>query len=68
MFWEMIKNRLGEASTWKAILSLAVGVGLKLTDVQIEAITSAILAVYVALSLILPDKFGKTEKTEKKEG
>ncbi len=70
MLWNMIKNRLGEASTWKAILSVAVGVGLKLSDAQMDAITSAMLAVYVALSLLLPDTFGKSQKaydTDKKE-
>jgi hypothetical protein len=59
MLWNMIKARLGEASTWKGILSLATGAGLALTGQQQEAIVTAIIAVYAALSIILPDKFGK---------
>ena len=59
MIWQMIKNRLGEASTWKGLLSVATGLGLALSGQQIEAITAAMVAIYAALSVILPDKFGK---------
>lgn len=59
MLWQMIKNRLGEASTWKGLLSVATGLGLALSGQQIEAITAAMVAIYAALSVILPDKFGK---------
>lgn len=53
--WAYIRNRLGEASTWKAILSFAVGAGLKLNDVQIELISAAMISVYAALTAFLPD-------------
>lgn len=53
--WDYIKNRLGEASTWKAIFTFAVGVGLKMSDVQIELVTAAAVAVYAALTAFLPD-------------
>jgi len=59
MFWNMIKKRLGEASTWKGILSVAAGLGLALNGQQIEAITAVMVAIYAALSVLLPDKFGK---------
>ncbi len=61
MIWNMMKNRLGEASTWKGILSILVGAGLALTGVQIELITTAMIAIYAALSVLLPDVFGKKE-------
>jgi hypothetical protein len=59
MIWNMIKARLGEASTWKGLLSLAAGAGLALSGQQQEAIVTAIISIYAALSVILPDKFGK---------
>ena len=59
MLWNMIKNRLGEASTWKGILTFATGLGLQLNGVQQEAIVAAMGSVYAALSVLLPDKFGK---------
>jgi len=62
MIWNMIKNRLHEASTWKAIISLISGLGLfTLTEAQAEAAAAAMIAVYSFLSLILPDKFGKDD-------
>lgn len=57
MIWEMIKRRLGEASTWKGLISIAVGLGLNLTGVQQEAIVTAVIAIYAALSVLLPDSF-----------
>ena len=59
MLWEMIKARLGEASTWKGILSFATALGLQLNGAQTDAIVAAAISVYAALSIILPDKFGK---------
>jgi len=53
--WSFLRNRLGEASTWKAILTFAVGIGLKLTDVQVELISAAMIAVYAAMTAFLPD-------------
>ena len=50
--------RLGEPSTWKAILSIATGAGLALTGAQVDAIAAAMVSVYAALSLIFPDVFG----------
>ena len=54
----IIKNRLKEASTWKAIISLLTMFGMTMTDAQQEAVAVAGAAVYAALSLLLPDKFG----------
>jgi hypothetical protein len=52
--------RFDQASTWKGILTLLTGIGLfALTDVQKDAIAGAMIALYTALSVILPDKFGK---------
>jgi hypothetical protein len=59
MLWNMIKNRLGEASTWKGLISVATGLGMSISGQQAEAITAAMVAIYVALSVLLPDKFGK---------
>lgn len=58
MFLNILKKRLREASTWKALLSLLTVFGLTLTDAQVDAIAAAGMAVYAALSLLLPDKFG----------
>jgi hypothetical protein len=52
--WDYIKGRLGDAVAWKAILTFAVGIGLNLTGVQIDAIALAMVGVYNALSLLLP--------------
>jgi hypothetical protein len=59
MIWTIIKNRLGEASTWKGLLSAAAGVGLQLSGVQIDLIAVAMVSIYAALSALLPDTFGK---------
>lgn len=53
--WDYVRRRLGEASTWKALLTFAVGMGLKLNDVQIELISTAMIAIYAALTALLPD-------------
>lgn len=55
-----IIKRLGELSTWKGILAFLVGIGLfTLTDSQTEAIATAMVAVYAAMSALLPDKLTK---------
>jgi hypothetical protein len=55
----VIKRRLGEPSTWKAIISLISALGIfSMTGVQIEAAATAAGAVYAFLSLVMPDKFG----------
>jgi hypothetical protein len=59
MIWDAIKARLGEGSTWKGLLSVATGIGLQLNGQQIDAIAAAMVAIYAALSILLPDKFGK---------
>jgi len=60
---ELILNRLREASTWKAIFSILSGLGLfTLTDAQADAAAAMMIAVYTFLSLILPDKFGRTDE------
>ncbi len=59
MLWNMIKARLGEASTWKGLLTFAGAIGMKLNGAQEDAIIAACVAIYAALSVILPDKFGK---------
>jgi len=57
MVWNMIKVRLAEASTWKGILSVATGLGLNLSGAQVDVIAAAMVAVYAALSALLPDTF-----------
>jgi hypothetical protein len=53
--------KFGQASTWKGIITLIVGIGLiSLTDVQVDTITTAMVSIYAALSVIFPDIF-KTE-------
>lgn len=59
MIWQAIKNRLGETSTWKGLLSMAVGIGLALNGSQMDLIAAAMVANYSALSAIFPDTFGK---------
>jgi len=60
MLLKIIKNRLSEASTWKGLLSVATGLGLfTLSDLQIDKVVAAMVATYTALSVLLPDKFGK---------
>jgi len=54
--WNYVKNRLGEPTTWKAILSFAVGLGLKMSDVQMDLVAGAMIAVYAAVSAFLPEK------------
>lgn len=61
MIMKIIKKRLGEASTWKGILSLLVGFGLTLNGNQIDTIAVAISSVYAAFSIITPDNVGKGE-------
>ncbi len=58
MIWNMIKRRLKEGSTWKGIISILVGFGMKLSDAQTEAITAAMITIYTALSVLFPDTFG----------
>lgn len=58
MIKNILRRRFKEASTWKAILSLLTVFGLTLTDAQADAIATAGVSVYAALSLLLPDKFG----------
>jgi len=54
--WDYLKNRLKEPTTWKAILSFSVGLGLKMTDAQMDLIAAAMIAVYAAVSAFLPEK------------
>lgn len=62
MIWDMIKSRLGEASTWKGIISVAAGIGLvSFTDAQSDAIAAAMVSIYAALSIVFPDKFSKKD-------
>jgi hypothetical protein len=56
MILKMIKRRLGEASTWKGIISLLVGFGLSLNGNQVDTIAIAISSVYAAFSIVTPDK------------
>jgi hypothetical protein len=53
----MFGINFSQASTWKSLVSLITGIGLfSLTDVQLEAASTAAAAVYVFLSLIINDK------------
>jgi len=57
---QFILNRLGEGSTWKAILSILSGIGVyTFTSAQTDAIIGVVTAIYVLLSVFLPDQFGK---------
>jgi hypothetical protein len=57
--WDYIKSRLSEGSTWKGILTLAVGAGLKLTNLQVDTIATTMVSVYAGLSVLFPNFFGK---------
>jgi len=68
MFINIIKKRLREGSTWKGILSLLTGLGLfSLTTAQAESIASACTAVYIALSVLMPDKFSGESPEDERE-
>ena len=57
MIKKYIQARLKEASTWKGIISIACGMGLfSFTPAQTDAVAAAMVAVYAALSMFLPDK------------
>ena len=58
--------KLNQASTWKGILSLLTAFGLfTLTDMQSDAVASAMASVYIALSVLLPDKMGVEDERPK---
>ena len=52
-------NRLDERSTWRAIVALLTIGGITLTDVQMEAIVVAGVAVGALLEALLPDPSGR---------
>ena len=59
---DLIKRRMKEVSTWKGLISILVGLGLfTLTEAQMDAISTAMVSIYVVLSLLLPDSFGKPD-------
>lgn len=54
--------KFNQASTWKGLLSLLMALGLfTFSDTQADAIAAAAAAVYMALSVILPDKLDEKE-------
>lgn len=56
MIKKYFRARLKEASTWKGIISVACGIGLiNFTDAQTDAVAAAMVAVYAAISMFLPD-------------
>lgn len=55
---EYILKRLIEGSTWKGIVSLIFGSILKYNDADVQTIIAAVGAVYAALAIVMPDKFG----------
>ena len=64
MFKKLI--RLNQASTWKGLLSLLMAFGLfTFSDTQLDAIAAAAAAVYMALSVILPDKLDVEDERPK---
>jgi hypothetical protein len=52
-------NRLDERSTWRAIVALITVAGITLTDVQMEAIVVAGVAIGALLEAFLPDPAGR---------
>lgn len=61
--------KLNQASTWKGILSLLTAFGLfTLTDMQSDAIATAMASVYIALSVFMPDKMGAENEGPKDGG
>jgi hypothetical protein len=58
---KIIMARLGEASTWKGILSLLVGMGMNINGAQVDAIALVMVSVYGLLSVFFPDKFTKKD-------
>lgn len=56
MIKKYVKARLKEVSTWKGIISIAAGIGLiNFTDAQADAVAAAMVAIYAAISMFLPD-------------
>ena len=56
MIKKYLKARLCEASTWKGIISIAVGMGLvSFTSVQTDAIAAAMVSIYAVISAFTPD-------------
>lgn len=51
-----VLERLRESSTWRGIVYLATAFGLKLTEVEIETLVAAGLALAGAISVFVPDK------------
>ena len=56
MIKKYLTSRLKETSTWKGIISFACGIGLiNFTDAQADVVATAMVAVYAAISMFLPD-------------
>ncbi len=59
-----ILARLGELSTWRALVAIATAFGVNLDPAQQEAIITIGLAVYGALGAFFPDKLGKVKTAD----
>lgn len=56
MIKKYVVARLKEASTWKGIISILMGMGLfTFTTIQVDAIAAAMVSVYAAISTFTPD-------------
>lgn len=53
---KFVRNRLREPSTWRALAGLTTLGGVSLTVAQIDAISAAGVAIYLAVELLLPDR------------
>jgi hypothetical protein len=56
---QFLLNRLDERSTWRAIVALLTISGIALTDVQMESIVVAGVAIGALLEAFLPDPSGR---------
>lgn len=64
MIKQFIKNRLKEASTWRALVGLATLFGASLTPEQCDKVAAAGLAIYLAIGALFPDKVEKKQQGE----
>ena len=56
---DMIKNRLYEPSTWRAVAVLLALVGIQITPEQLDAIGEGFIALIAVLAMIWPERGGE---------
>lgn len=59
-----ILARLGELSTWRALVAVVTAFGIHLDPAQQEAIITAGVTIYGLLGAFFPDKLGKAKTAD----